>query len=216
MTTRHDTGNLRRAAFSILVPVCLVLGGCGGDGGSSGGSNTSSSTAATAATPVVYTIGGGISGLTTLGLTLTNGTDVVTPNAGDTSFTFPTAVAAGTSYSVSIQLQPDAVTCSLMGGSGVVGSANVTDVQVDCASAAFTLGGTISGLTGNGLVVANGTDTTSPAPGATAFTFPTKLTSAASFTVTVLTQPAGQTCTVGNGQGVILTSSVNNVVITCL
>jgi hypothetical protein len=203
---------LRRAAFSSLLPICLTLGACGGGGGSSSDTNVGTADGATAAT---YTIGGGISGLTTLGLTLINGTDIVTPNAGDTSFTFPTAVAAGTAYSVSIQLQPDAVTCTVTGGSGVVGSANVTDVEVDCASAAFTVGGTISGLTGNGLVLANGTDTTSPAPGATTFTFPTKLASAATFTVTVFTQPAGQTCTVGNGTGVILTSSVNNVVVTC-
>ena len=91
----------------------------------------------------------------------------------------------------------------------------MTDVAVTCAAAAFTVGGTISGLTGSGLVLANGTDTTSPAPGATAFTFPTKMASAASFNVTVSTQPAGQTCTVSNGTGVILTSSVSNVVITC-
>ena len=214
MATMDVSGNLRRAAFSTLAAICVALGACGG-GGSSGGNGSSTSTAASVATAATYTVGGGISGLTTQGLTLINGTDVLTPNAGDTSFTFPTAVAAGTSYAVSIQLQPDAVTCTVTGGSGVVGSANVTDVQVDCASAAFTLGGTISGLTGNGLVLANGTDTTSPAPGATAFTFPTKLASAASFTVTVSTQPAGQTCTVGNGTGVILTSSVNNVVITC-
>jgi hypothetical protein len=77
------------------------------------------------------------------------------------------------------------------------------------------VGGTISGLTGNGLVIANGNDTTSPAPGATAFTLPTKLASAASFNVTVTTQPEGQTCAVSNGTGVILTSSVSNVVIAC-
>jgi hypothetical protein len=116
---------------------------------------------------------------------------------------------------VSVQLQPDAVNCTVAGGSGVVGSANVTDVAVTCAAAAFTVGGTIGGLTGSGLVLANGTDTTSPAPGAATFTFPTKLASAASFNVTVATQPAGQTCTVSNGIGVILTSSVNNVDITC-
>jgi hypothetical protein len=124
-------------------------------------------------------------------------------------------VAAGTSYAVTVQLQPDAVNCTVSGGSGVVGSANVTDVAVTCASAAFTVAGTISGLTGNGLVLADGTDTTSAAPGATTFTFSTKLASAASFNVTVTTQPAGQTCTVSNGTGVILTSSVNNVALTC-
>jgi len=218
MTTSLRSLCTGHAASGALVSICLLLAACGGGGGGSGSGSSSSSTAGTAASgaaPATYTIGGGISGLTTQGLTLINGTDVVTPSAGDTSFTFPTAVAAGTSYAVSVQLQPDAVTCSVMGGSGVVGAANVTDVQVDCASAAFTVGGTISGLTGNGLVLANGSDTTSPAPGATTFTFPTKLTSAAAFTVTVFTQPAGQTCAVSNGTGVILTSSVNNVVISC-
>jgi hypothetical protein len=193
--------------FTVFLAVCALLTACGGGGGSSAAESVS--------TPTTYTVGGGISGLTTQGLTLINGTDVVTPNAGDTSFNFPTAVAAGTSYAVSVQLQPDAVTCTVTGGSGVVGSANVTDVQVACASAAFTLGGTISGLTGNGLVLANGTDTTSLAPGAATFTFPTKLASADSFTVTVFAQPAGETCVVSNGTGVILTSSVTNVVVNC-
>jgi hypothetical protein len=63
--------------------------------------------------------------------------------------------------------------------------------------------------------LANGNDTTSPAPGATAFTFPTKLASASTFAVTVATQPAGQTCVVTNGTGVILTSSVGNVAVAC-
>jgi hypothetical protein len=204
----QQSGSCGYTGFNVLLSICALLTACGGGG-------SGSSAAESVSAPTNYTVGGGISGLTTQGLTLINGTDVVTPNAGDTSFTFPTAVAAGTSYAVSVQLQPDAVTCTVTGGSGVVGSANVTDVQVDCASAAFTLGGTISGLTGNGLVLANGTDTTSPAPGAATFTFPTKLASADFFTVTVFAQPAGETCVVSNGTGVILTSSVTNVVINC-
>ena len=211
MKTKHRVWNNRRSRFPVLLPVITLLVACGGGGGGGGGS-TATSTVAAAPT---YTVGGSISGLTSEGLILVNGTDTATPNAGDTSFTFPTAVVAGTSYDVSVQLQPDAVNCTVAGGTGVVGSANVTDVAVTCASAAFTLGGTISGLTGSGLVLANGTDTTSPAPGATTFTFPTKLVATASFNVTVSTQPAGQTCTVSNGTGVILTSSVNNVDITC-
>jgi hypothetical protein len=198
----------------FLMPVIALAACGGGDGGGSTASSGSAATGSIAAAPT-YTIGGGISGLTTQGLILVNGTDVVSPNAGDMSFTFPTAVVAGTAYSVSVQLQPDAVNCTVSGGSGVVGSANVTDVSITCASAAFMVGGTISGLTGNGLVIANGNDTTSPAPGATAFTLPTKLASAASFNVTVTTQPEGQTCAVSNGTGVILTSSVSNVVIAC-
>jgi hypothetical protein len=212
MKTNLRVWNAQRSEFAVSLPVIMLLTACGGGGGGGSTTSTPTSTIAAAAT---YTVGGSIDGLTSQGLILVNGTDTATPNAGDTSFTFPTPVAAGTSYAVTVQLQPDAVQCTVTGGSGVVGSANVTDVAVTCASAAFTLGGTISGLTGNGLVLGDGTDTTSPAPGATTFTFPTKLASAASFSVTVTTQPAGQTCTVSNGTGVILTSSVNNVVLSC-
>ncbi len=204
-------GRGSRMPLLIVGSVAGMLGGCGGSSSVDSVATGTNGVASSA----TYTIGGGISGLTTQGLILLNGTDTVTPNAGDTSFTFSTAVPAGTPYDVSVQLQPDSVTCTVTGGSGTVGTANVTDVQVTCASAAFTVGGTISGLTGNGLVLANGSDTTSPAPGATTFTFPTKLASADSFSVTVFAQPSGQTCTVSNGVGVILTSSVNNVVVTC-
>ena len=207
MKTKQRVWNDRRSRIPVLLPAMTLLAACG-----SGGGGAPTTTVAAAPT---YTVGGGISGLTSQGLILVNGTDTATPNAGDTSFTFPTAVPAGTAYAVTVQLQPDTIKCTVAGGSGVVGSANVTDVAVTCASAAFTVGGTVSGLTGNGLVLANGTDTTSPAPGATTFIFPTKLLSAASFNVTVSTQPAGQTCTVSNGTGVILTSSVNNVSLTC-
>lgn len=213
MKTKHRVWNDQCSQLAALLPVTMLLAACGGGGGG-GGSSASTVTSTVAAAPT-YTVGGSISGLTSEGLILVNGTDTATPNASDTSFTFPTAVTAGTSYAVTVQLQPDAVNCTVSGGSGVVGSANVTDVAVTCASAAFTVGGTISGLTGDGLVLADGTDTTSPAPGATTYTFPTKLASAASFNVTVTTQPAGQTCTVSNGTGVILTSSVNNVALTC-
>jgi hypothetical protein len=211
MKTKHCVKHDRRSRFFVVLPVMTLLVACGGGGG---GGSSSTATSSVAAAPT-YTVGGSISGLMSQGLILLNGTDTATPNPGDTSFTFSTAVVAGTAYDVSVQLQPDTDNCTVTGGTGVVGSANVTDVAVTCASAAFTVGGTISGLTGNGLVLADGTDTTSPAPGATAFTFPTKLASATSFSVTVTTQPTGQTCTVSNGTGVILTSSVNNVDITC-
>jgi hypothetical protein len=196
-----------------LSATCLLVA-CGGGDGGSGSSSAPTATSAIASEPT-YTIGGTISGLSSEGLTLLNGTDVISANPGDQNFAFPIAVVAGTAYAVSVQLQPDADNCTVSGGSGTVGSADVTDVHVTCASAAFTVGGTVSGLTGNGLVLANGSDTTSPEPGATAFTFPVKLTSTASFAVTIATQPAGQTCAVGNGTGVILTSSVGNIVVTC-
>jgi len=197
---RHQIGAAAVTALAVVLAAC---------GGSDGGSSTASQSSNT------YTIGGGISGLTTQGLVLANGTDSVSPNPGDLSFVFPNAVAAGTAYSVTVQLQPDGLTCTVSNGSGTVGSANVSNVSIACVPSAYSVGGTISGLTASGLVLANGSSTVSPASGATAFTFPTSVPADTAYNVTVATQPAGLTCTVTNGVGVVLTSSVNNVAVSC-
>src|SRR5215472_2142082 len=60
----------------------------------------------------------------------------------------------------------------------------------------YSIGGTIGGLTGSGLVLANGDDTVSPATGATSFTFGTALASGSNYAVTVKTQPNSELCQV--------------------
>jgi hypothetical protein len=189
-----------------MTALAVGVSACGGSGGASSNSQTNTST---------YTIGGGITGLTTEGLVLANGTDSVAPVSGALSFVFPIAVATGTAYDVTVQLQPDGLTCSVSDGSGTVGSANVTSVSIACVPTTYTIGGTISGLTTSGLVLANGSVTVSPATGATMFTFSTPVPADTAYNVTVATQPTGLTCTVSNGTGVVLTSSVNDVVVSC-
>jgi len=191
---------------AMSIAMMTLVSGLSACGGSSGVSNTQNTS--------TYTIGGGISGLTTQGLVLANGSDSVSPNAGDLNFVFPTAVAVGTSYAVTVQLQPDGLTCSVTNGSGTVGTANVTSVAVACAASSFSVGGTISGLTVSGLVLANGGSTVSPASGATSFSF-NSVPADTSYNVTIATQPSGLICTVSNGTGVLLTSSVTNVAINC-
>jgi hypothetical protein len=201
---RHDRRQPRSS--TVVTALCVGLAACGG---SSSVSNTGSQNTNT------YTIGGGISGLTTQGLVLVNGSDSVSPNPGDLSFVFQNAVAAGTAYSVTIQLQPDGLTCSVSNGSGTVGNASVSNISIACVPTAYSIGGTISGLTASGLVLANGSNTVSPASGATTFAFPAAVPADTAFNVTVATQPAGLTCTVTNGVGVVLTSSVSNVAVSC-
>ncbi len=123
---------MARATFRIGVfggcALALVLAGCGGSSGtsasSSGGGGGSSS----------YTNGGTISGLTEGGLTLADASQSVSPAANAASFTFPTSVASGSGYSVTVSAQPSGFTCSVSGGSGTVSSANVTNIQVSCAA----------------------------------------------------------------------------------
>jgi hypothetical protein len=80
----------------------------------------------------------------------------------------------------------------------------------------YTIGGSVSGLTGTGLVLQDsGGDNLSIASGASVFTFATPVATSAAYAVTVLTQPANQTCTVANGSGTVAAANVTNIAITC-
>ena len=166
--------------------------------------------------PRSFTLGGSVSGLNGIGLVLANGTDRLSVPSGATSFTMPTPVASTSGYTVSVATQPNGLSCSVQDGTGTIGTANVTSVVVTCSDQPFTLGGTISGLNGAGLVLANGSDTLTVPINATTFTLPTPLPFASTYSVTVATQPAGLTCSVSSGAtGTMPSSNLNNVVVVC-
>lgn len=77
-------------------------------------------------------LGGMITGLSAGGLVLANGSDTVGPAPGGTTFTFPAKVADGTVYGVAVLTQPPGLTCSVLNGTAVMGTADVTNVQVNC------------------------------------------------------------------------------------
>lgn len=86
----------------------------------------------------------------------------------------------------------------------------------DGSGAAYTVGGTVSGLTGPGLVLQNngGDDLSISADGV--FTFVTPLADGASYDVTIETQPAGQVCTASANSGSIAGQNVSSVLISCV
>src|SRR5208283_2121733 len=132
------------------------------------------------------------------------------------SFTFATALKSGASYAVTVGTQPGGESCQVTnGGPGVV-SADVTNVVVTCMPIPYTIGGTVSGLSSGASVVLldNGTDALTVSANGS-FTFATPLTSGASYTVTVGTQPSGQSCQVANGGPAVVSANVTNVAITC-
>lgn len=163
-----------------------------------------------------YTLGGTISGLTVTGLVLTNGADALPVLTGAASFTMPTALAAGSAYSVAVGTQPTGLTCTVSGGSGTMPAANVSSVSVSCATASYTLGGTISGLAVGGLVLANGADTLVVAANATSFSMPAAVAYGNGYAVTVGAQPFGMNCTVFNGSGTMPGNNVTAVQVGCL
>jgi hypothetical protein len=91
-----------------------------------------------------------------------------------------------------------------------------TDAPTEAAPA-YTVGGTVSGLTGSGLVLRdNGGDdlgVTANGP----FTFTTHLAAAAAYSVTVYAQPSSpaQTCVAANGSGTMPAGDITTVAVAC-
>jgi hypothetical protein len=81
-----------------------------------------------------------------------------------------------------------------------------------------TIGGNISGLaTGSTVVLQNNSSDALTLTSNGPFTFATGLTSGEIYSVSVLTQPVGQTCSVANGSGTAdsIGDPVTNVAVTC-
>jgi hypothetical protein len=93
---------------------------------------------------------------------------------------------------------------------------STTEPEEGGGGGSYTIGGSVIGLEGDGLVITNaGNDAISPGIGP--FTFPTAMSTGEEYDVVVQTQPTNppQTCTVQNGNGIVGTSNVTNVVVAC-
>jgi hypothetical protein len=191
------TGFFQPMKTLVLAASLCILAACGG----SSDVNT-------------VVMSGTVSGLTTGNLALTNGLSTVTIPSGSTTFTFPNRMNIGISYNVSVLQTPTGYTCLVGNGAGTAGYTDTTAIIVTCATN-NNLGGTISGLVGSGLVLANGATTVTVAANASTFVFPSKVMAGVTYGVTVLTQPAGQFCSVTNGAATMGQTDVTSVIVTC-
>lgn len=185
----------------------------------------------TCAPAVYYTVGGTLTGLT--GGTQVTLQDYANPPGDITDdltltangkFTFATSLRGGVDgYSVSVSAQPTGLTCTVSNGSGMPITADVLNVAVTCAPAPYyTVGGTLAGLGSGGKITLENHDAVSGTTDQLTltangpFVFPTSIRGGVGgYDVTVVSQPSGQACTVGNGSAVPITADVTNVSITC-
>jgi Galactose oxidase, central domain len=197
---------------------CTVTAGTG-----TATANVTGITVACTTNPVTASIGGTVSGLAA------NSSVILQDNGGDSltitangAFTFSTPVTGADIYAVTVLTQPvnPNQICTVTNGSGTA-TANVTNVAVNCVLS-YTIGGTVTGLVGTGLILENSSDSEqlsiSPANGNQEFTFKNLVPTGTAYTVTILAQPTGptQTCvvTAGTGSGTA-TSNVTTVSVTC-
>ena len=172
--------------------------------------------------PPGYAVGGNVTGLSGSGLVLADNVAeglVITANG---PFRFPTRLAAGAAYTVSVRTQPRGPTqnCTVINGSGTVGKSDVANVAVNCKTTqSYAVGGTVNGLSGSGLVLQdNGGDELAVSANGH-FAFSTSLASGAAYHISVLTQPGNpvQNCTLTNGtaRGTVGTADVTTVAVVC-
>jgi len=197
------SGTINGANVTTVTIICAPVSSDGGSDTGAGNTDTG---------VLGFGVGGTITGLPA-GASVTladNGADVTVSANG--TYAFPASVPSGTAYAVTVATQPVGATCTVANGSGTV-TANVTNIAVTCVPATVTIGGTVTGLTGTVVLQDNGGNSLSVAANG-AFTFTTAIGTGATYAVTVLTQPVGQTCTVTGGTGTA-NANVTNVAVAC-
>ncbi|GAA0412490.1 hypothetical protein ACFOY5_04650 [Massilia aurea] len=185
---------------SAALACAVLLTACGGDDGQ-------------------LLLGGQIAGVTKPGMVLTNngGSDYEIPvpsnGTGVTTFFFPTRISSDDKYDVRVKSTPTNIEkCELFQNTGRAGF-DVTTIQIACTFKTQALTGTVSNLK-NDLVLVNGSDRVPVPAGATTFSM-ARVAQDAPYGVSILANPAGQSCTIANGVGTMGAADVNNVTITC-
>ncbi len=135
--------NARRVTAWLTSAVLVTLTACGGGGGATSSTTTPTTTYTIAATVVGLQAGQSVK-------ILDNGGDGAVATASG-AYTFTTPLPTGTSYSVTVGTQPAAQICSVVNGAGTVGSADVANVQVNCAAAYANAYAYVANASGNSI-----------------------------------------------------------------
>ncbi|MDM0111460.1 beta-propeller fold lactonase family protein [Variovorax sp. J22R133] len=164
-----------------------------------------------------FAIRGSVSGLAAgQQVTLRNNAADATVVTANGAFSFAAPVAYNGSYAVTVATQPVGQVCTVNGGSGAGVTGDVGNVAVQCSTTTHSIGGTVSGLASGEQVTLNNNGADPATVNANgSFTFNTPVVHGSNYNVTVLTQPAGQTCTVINGTGTHVTGNITSVGVAC-
>ncbi len=195
--------------FTVLSALFVTLTGCAATEDSSSGSSS-------------YELKVSVSGLqqgknVVLSSGQSTATNVFTENEAlgittDGTYSFG-SFTSGTSYNITVLQQPVSQTCTVTSGESSLSA--ITTVAVACTSESYTISGTVVGmLSGQSVTLQNNSGDNLTVSSNTSFSFTTKVASGATYLVTVLTQPTGQTCTPNLNSGVV-SDNVSDVSIIC-
>lgn len=160
-----------------------------------------------------------VEGLAKPGLVLKNGDQTVSVAVGSSQVYFPNLIAEDSTINIEVVTQPTAARCDVEESSGKNIKANYYTAlrpRVICETNSYQLGGTVTGLTQDQLVLALGNMTVTIRPNTGPdFVFPGKVFDGAAYGVTVLQQPEGLACTVDNPTGTMPSGDKLNLAVSC-
>lgn len=182
-----------------------------------------------------FTVAGTVTGLVYDGLILSNGgarLEVAPPAmAGNVAkFAFPDKLEYGDAYDVRVAQSPAHQTCApvipeggtRLNNADTAGRLERIDVAIGCEVNRFSIGGTITGLTGAGLVLINGSTggayaaVPSSPTAPIVYEMPAAVAYNVTYGVTISAQPIGQVCTVINPVGTMQDAKIANIDVTCV
>ena len=152
---------------------------------------------------------------------LNNGGDNLLVNTNNSLTNFSMPLNDFSDYEVTIETQPTMPnqTCTFVGAnSGTINSADVTDIEINCVTDTYFIGGTVNGLfEGNYLVLQNNGGDDEIIMGNGAFVFSTPIEDEQNYNVSIDMQPDNpiQPCMVSNNTGSVMGADVTDVMVTC-
>jgi hypothetical protein len=165
------------------------------------------------------TVGGSASGLAGGEVILQlNGANDLTVNANG-KFKFSKPLTKGSAYAVTVKTEPTLPvkqTCTVSQGSGSIAGAPITNVDVACTTNSYDIGGTVSGLSGKGLMLQLNGETDVKVEKNGNFVFPgVRLPDGGDFKVAITKTPSRQKCIIEAINTAPDENTLNIVSVTC-
>jgi sugar lactone lactonase YvrE len=156
------------------------------------------------------------------GLIVNGANFVAVPGSGGPSDCSPTFILApGADCNVSISFKPqntNSPASSVIFTDNSFNEAPATQVvglSGVALSSTYTIGGSVTGLVGSGLVLQDNLGDNLPISANGAFTFATAINTGNPYSVTVLSSPIAQNCAVTEGGGTVANANITSVLVTC-
>lgn len=131
---------------------------------------------------------------------------------------FNTGIPVGQTYTVTLKTPPIGKNCNLFNALGTIEDDTAPVIKVDCyleTDPVYTIGGSITGLTGDLVLIIDDSYTMNVSAGATSYTSSMGFPAGHYHNVRVLTNPAGQICSVENGYYRYLSADITDTNIIC-